>query len=80
MKVYSGSQRITLSGECPEKEIMRQPPSVVPRMYETPPTDMMLPSALERVLVPLTIADPAPKTQTFLVLKVDLSQPCSNKP
>ena len=59
---------------------MRQPSLVVPSIYETPPTDMMLPSARERVLVPLTMAEPAFKTQTVLVLKVDLSQPRSSSP
>ena len=59
---------------------MRQPSLVVPSIYETPPTDMMLPSARERVLVPLTMAEPAFKTQTDLVLKVDLSQPRSSSP
>ena len=59
---------------------MRQPALVIPNIYETPQTNMMLPSARERVLVPLTMAEPAFKTQTVLVLKVDLSEPRSSNP
>ncbi|MAC69462.1 MAG: hypothetical protein CMP84_04515 [Gammaproteobacteria bacterium] len=59
---------------------MRQPSLVIPNIYETPQTNMMLPSARERVLVPLTMAEPAFKTQTVLVLKVDLSEPRSSNP
>ena len=59
---------------------MRQPSLVIPNIYETPQTNMMLPSARERVLVPLTMAEPAFNTQTVLVLKVDLSEPRSSNP
>lgn len=59
---------------------MRQPALVIPNIYETPQTNMMLPSARERVLVPLTMAEPAFNTQTVLVLKVDLSEPRPSNP